>query len=538
MATSAYAQSQDQVQQMIALVKTLTVEKLKTLLRAENLTVGGVKSELQIRTIARRTASQFLFRSLLLTKSLPDIEKLRNAGDQAGLSRVRGNIRGLPSIYASSTYPSPYSPHTSTSSASPSYSSPVPHPSYNMPGSFSMSNRITFKNSPFYTITRSLTNTLECKAREATRDTARLTVTLSPQQADQLSQDSSCKVMVFCAAEGFQPLSRESDIAFPHNVELKCNSDEVKANLRGLKNKPGSTRPADITHLIRKKGNYPNTVEMVYALTTKKFYLVVNLVQQKSIGTMVTELRHGKVISKEQVLREMRSKAEDPDEIVATSSVLSLKDPVAYTRIVTPCRSIGCNHNQCFDAASYLQLQEQAPTWTCPICSKPAPWENLALDQYVNDILSSTSRDTEAVTVTPDGRWHPQKDDDGSSRRGNPTPSDDDDDDDLVEIRDGPYARPNVETLTPHSVRTPPLSSREDSRAPSTSAPRSNKRSREDVIDLTLSDDEDVPAPKVQRTTSPSETTRIRPPDSRYHFQLPPPNPSSSFNFDKVHPSF
>lgn len=75
--------------------------------------------------------------------------------------------------------------------------------------------------------------------------------------------------MVFCAAEGFQPLSKESEIAFPHNVELKCNSDEVKANLRGLKNKPGSTRPADITHLIRKKANYPNSVEMVYALTTK-----------------------------------------------------------------------------------------------------------------------------------------------------------------------------------------------------------------------------------------------------------------------------
>lgn len=75
--------------------------------------------------------------------------------------------------------------------------------------------------------------------------------------------------MVFCAAESYQPPSREVDIAFPHNVELKCNSDEVKANLRGLKNKPGSTRPADITHLIRKKANYPNSVEMVYALTNK-----------------------------------------------------------------------------------------------------------------------------------------------------------------------------------------------------------------------------------------------------------------------------
>lgn len=76
--------------------------------------------------------------------------------------------------------------------------------------------------------------------------------------------------MVFCAAEGYQPFTKESDIAFPHNVELKCNQDEWKGNLRGLKNRPGSTKPADITHLIRKKpANYPNTVEMVYALTTK-----------------------------------------------------------------------------------------------------------------------------------------------------------------------------------------------------------------------------------------------------------------------------
>lgn len=46
-------QAQDQVQAMVAHVKTLTVEKLKTLLRSEGLAVSGVKSELQIRAIAR-----------------------------------------------------------------------------------------------------------------------------------------------------------------------------------------------------------------------------------------------------------------------------------------------------------------------------------------------------------------------------------------------------------------------------------------------------------------------------------------------------
>ena len=246
----------------------------------------------------------------------------------------------------------------------------------------------------------------------------------------------------------------------------------------------------------------------------------------------------------------MRRKAEDPDEIVATSTILSLKDPVGYTRITTPCRGIGCSHVQCFDAAYYLQLQEQAPTWTCPICNKAAPWEQLALDQYVNDILNLTPKDVESVSVEPDGKWHiPTPAENPGGRTSNPTPSDDDDDDeDLVEISNGPsFLTPKLETLIPHSVRTPPLSSREDSMAPSASraSTSTNKRPRGDVIDLTLSDDEDGggPATKIPRTDSASSdrvvsSSRARPPapSDRYYFQLPPPGPPP-YNFDRFHPT-
>jgi len=244
----------------------------------------------------------------------------------------------------------------------------------------------------------------------------------------------------------------------------------------------------------------------------------------------VSQLRHGRMISKEQVIREMRRKAEDPDEIVATSTVLSLKDPVGYTRITTPCRGIGCNHIQCFDASFYLQLQEQAPTWTCPICNKAAPWEQLALDQYVNDILNLTPKGVEAVTVEPNGTWHIQSQGENTGgRTSNPTPSDDGDDDDLVEISNGSgFQLPKLETLTPLSVRTPPFSSREESTAPSTSRPSTNgnKRPRGDVIDLTLSDDEDDSrAPKLPRMSSVSSdaivsSSRRPPPSDRFNPQL------------------
>lgn len=68
-------------------------------------------------------------------------------------------------------------------------------------------------------------------------------------------------------------------------------------------------------------------------------------------------------------------------EIEMSSQVLSLKCPLSYMRLDTPCRATTCTHVQCFDACSYLQLQQQGPQWLCPVCSKPAPFERLAIDE-------------------------------------------------------------------------------------------------------------------------------------------------------------
>lgn len=150
-----------------------------------------------------------------------------------------------------------------------------------------------FKDSPFYKILEPLSHTVECKGktiyhrcafhfvsdtrevREQTRDSVELKVILSPSVATRLQQTDYTRVMVYCAADTGLNQYTKSDIAFPHQVELKVNLDEVKANLRGLKNKPGTTRPADITDHIRKKAGYPNQVVMTYALTQKASILTL-----------------------------------------------------------------------------------------------------------------------------------------------------------------------------------------------------------------------------------------------------------------------
>lgn len=105
--------------------------------------------------------------------------------------------------------------------------------------------------------------------REHTRDSAELKIALNASVAAKLQDDNNMRVMIYCTADNGLNQYSKSEIAFPHQVEIKANLDEVKTNLRGLKNKPGTTRPADITNFIRKKPGYPNHVVMTYALTQK-----------------------------------------------------------------------------------------------------------------------------------------------------------------------------------------------------------------------------------------------------------------------------
>ena len=64
--------------------------------------------------------------------------------------------------------------------------------------------------------------------------------------------------------------------------EVKVNNEDVKSNFKGLKNSPGTTKPADITQLVRKLSGYANQISICYALTQKRFTFIVRLVKRQS----------------------------------------------------------------------------------------------------------------------------------------------------------------------------------------------------------------------------------------------------------------
>ncbi|CAK3936734.1 E3 SUMO- ligase pli1 [Lecanosticta acicola] len=400
--------------------------------------------------------------------------------------------------------------------------------------------RLNFKASPFYEVLETVLPLQELAEMPQNRNTIRTNISLSPEQVACLSSDPSMKLLMYCGANAGNAAYTPIDVAFPSQIEVKINGDDVKWNFKGLKNKPGSTKPADITDKVRRKPGYPNQVSVTYALTQKRFAFTINLVKHMTADTLAQRIKEGRhgggIISKQRVLDEMKSKADD--EIGVTSVRMSLKDPISTLRITLPVRSTICTHQQCFDGAMFLQLQDQAPQWSCPLCSKSVNYEQLCIDKYFEEILQKTPLSIEKVDLEPDGQWHFIKETDesqpngGTSKAGRAHYDDDfDDGDDLVDVTDSQaksqpknslsgLARPTPSILSPMpstgvAMNTPPLSSRGPSAAPSaSSAQQSNKRPASSVIDLTLSDDDEPPRPAKRNTTSTHPNTTYSTPNS------------------------
>jgi E3 SUMO-protein ligase PIAS1 len=93
---------------------------------------------------------------------------------------------------------------------------------------------------------------------------------LSQSICDRLKMEKDLKIMMYAAPEGpISAYSASADIAFPQHVEVRINQDPVSSNFKGVKGKPGSTRPADITNYIRKLPTYKNEIQITFAYTDK-----------------------------------------------------------------------------------------------------------------------------------------------------------------------------------------------------------------------------------------------------------------------------
>eukprot|EP01018_Ginkgo_biloba_P026241 Gb_39446 [translate_table: standard] len=100
-------------------------------------------------------------------------------------------------------------------------------------------------------------------------------------------------------------------------------------------------------------------------------------------------------------------------EVVAESVSVNLRCPLSGSRISVAGRFKPCDHMGCFDLNTFLELNQRAKKWQCPICLKNYSLENIIIDPYFNRITSRIkgySEDVTEVEVKPDGCWRPKHD--------------------------------------------------------------------------------------------------------------------------------
>lgn len=118
----------------------------------------------------------------------------------------------------------------------------------------------------------------------------------------------------------------------------------------------------------------------------------------------------------------------------------------------------------------------------------------------MTDILRSTPKSVDQVTIEPNGNWLQTSDNASSSKRTTNGHASSDGEEDLVEIPRMTSVKSEL-TRDQGSMRTPPVSSREQSTSSALPPAQtsSSKRSAGQVVDLTFSSDEDEEPPRAAK---------------------------------------
>jgi len=208
--------------------------------------------------------------------------------------------------------------------------------------------------------------------------------------------------------------SCEQDDNFPSSVCVKVNGrlqtlpNPIPTNKPGVEPKR-PPKPIDITALCKLSSTVPNFVNVTWAVEVGSGYTIsVYYVEKLSSTDLMDELKKKGKRHSDYTRALIKDKLSDKDnEIATTSCKVSLACPLGKMRMTTPCRSSTCDHLQCFDASLYLMMNEKKPKWQCPVCNKSALYEDLLIDGYFTDVLTSKQlpHDEHEIVLQSDASW-------------------------------------------------------------------------------------------------------------------------------------
>ncbi|EDV26398.1 uncharacterized protein TRIADDRAFT_54339 [Trichoplax adhaerens] len=190
---------------------------------------------------------------------------------------------------------------------------------------------------------------------------------------------------------------------YPHALCVKANGSSCPipniAPSASNNSKSGtakkSKKPIDITQYINITPNYTNRVKVSCTpLTVEKYYGSIILVRQSTPGLLLQKILDKDDASQEQTISLVKEKLKQNSDVIVTTKLnMSLQCPLMKNLMTYPCRSSSCKHLQCFDAMSFLRMNES----------------------YCRKIIESIPANVLEISFNEDGSWTAENEDEKSS---------------------------------------------------------------------------------------------------------------------------
>ncbi|XP_050419044.1 E3 SUMO-protein ligase PIAS2 [Patella vulgata] len=243
---------------------------------------------------------------------------------------------------------------------------------------------------------------------------------LTPQQAEDIAMTMStrdirkgtkCEYTVqlqvqlrLCLVE----TSCEQADNFPPNICVIVNRKRVPLVTSKSKKKVYDG-PITITSLLEFHPSQLNSILVTWSSEdTVRYCLAVFLVCPLTSDTLLKRLKVYGTRHPDHTRALIKGKLGNApgSEIAATGLRVSLMCPLGKMRLQIPCRASTCTHLQCYDAKTFLMMNEQKSTWICPVCDKTAFFDQLIIDGYFLEIICASPECSE-IEFHPDGNWSP-----------------------------------------------------------------------------------------------------------------------------------
>ncbi|XP_048483930.1 E3 SUMO-protein ligase PIAS2 isoform X2 [Plutella xylostella] len=302
---------------------------------------------------------------------------------------------------------------------------PMPAPSPSAPlAPYPVHPDVKFKKLPFYDVLAELMKPSTMMPMQVGRmQEGTYVFHLTPQQATEIACGKDIvgagnkldyviqAQLRFCLLE----TSCEQDDHFPPSVNVKVNNKMCPLPNPIPTNKPTPEpkrppRPVNISSLVKLSPTVANTLHVTWASDfTRAYVLSVFMVRKLTSAELLQRLKNKGTKNPDYTRSLIKEKlSEDYDSEIATTSLrVSLMCPLGKMRMSAPCRPAACPHLQCFDASLFLQMNERKPTWLCPVCDRHAPYDELVVDGYFLEVLTSSrlSSDCNEIQLHADGSW-------------------------------------------------------------------------------------------------------------------------------------